>query len=97
MREQSSHEAHIAEAWTPFAENTVGGYPASTFIEAMAQAQQPREDPWVSLINRFWETNPLSAVVPIDVGEILNVFQKVWLDAARNPMRSWGLCSTKSL
>jgi polyhydroxyalkanoate synthase subunit PhaC len=93
MKEQASNGTNLLEAWTTLADSTAG-YPATTIIEALSQAQQRREeDPWVNLIDTLWKANPLSTVVPIDFGEILSVFQRVWLDALRNPWRSWKLYS----
>jgi polyhydroxyalkanoate synthase subunit PhaC len=94
MKEQSSDEANVMEAWNELASNTMAGYPATAIIEALAQAQQRSpQDPWVSLIDPLWNANPLSTTVPIDLGEIQSVFQQVWLDALHNPTRSWGLYS----
>ena len=93
MKERASNEANVSEAGTTLADTTAG-YPATAIIEALAQAQQRREEnPWVSLIDALWKANPLSTVVPIDFGEILEVFQRVWLDALRNPWRPWKLYS----
>jgi polyhydroxyalkanoate synthase len=50
-------------------------------------------DPWFTFIDRLWDANPLSEVVPIDLGEIVEVFQGVGLDALTNPMRLVGLYS----
>jgi polyhydroxyalkanoate synthase len=94
MNVRSSNEANVMEAWDGMASNTLAGYPASAIIEALTQAQQRSpQDPWVSLIDPLWRANPLSNMVPIDPGEMLNVFQQIWQDALRNPMRPWQLYS----
>jgi len=94
MKERSSDEANVMEAWNGLASNTMAGYPATAIIEALTQAQQPSpQDPWVSLIDPLWNANPLSNMVPIDPGEMLSVFQQIWQDALRNPMRPWQLYS----
>ena len=79
-------------------DETAAGYPADTFIEGIAQAQHKRkEDPWITLIDRLWDAMPASQVVPIDLGEIVEVFQRVWLDTLRNPARVWNLYSDFAL
>ena len=95
MKEQATNGAQIVESWAELADNTTAGYPAEPIVEALAQAQHGRkeEDPWVTLIDRLWDANPASDVVPIDLGEIVSIFQRVWLDALRNPTRLWGLYS----
>jgi len=94
MKEQASNGSKVLESWIELADNTTAGYPAEPIVEGLAEAQQSRkDDPWVTLIDRLWDANPLSNVVPIDFGEILSVFQRVWLDTLRNPTRLWGLYS----
>jgi poly[(R)-3-hydroxyalkanoate] polymerase subunit PhaC len=94
MQQKSSNGAKIVDSWAEVVDNTAAGYPADTFIEGLAEAQhRRREDPWVTLIDRLWDANPLSEVVPIDLGEILEIFQGVWLDALTNPTRLVGLYS----
>ncbi len=39
----------------------------------------------------YREANPYSDWVPVDVGEILSVFQHIWLDALSHPLRLWTL------
>ena len=94
MNEKATNGAQIVESWIELANNTMAGYPAEPIVEALAEAQHARkEDPWVTLIDRLWDANPASDVVPIDLGEIVSIFQRVWLDALRNPTRLWGLYS----
>ena len=92
MKESSSNESKRVDSWAKLVDNTMAGYPFAPIVQAMAQ-QERREDPWVTLIDRLWDANPLSNVVPIDFGEILEVFQQVWLDALSNPTRLVGLYS----
>jgi len=78
MKEQASNGSKVVESWIELADNTTAGYPAEPIVEGLAEAQQSRkDDPWVTLIDRLWDANPLSNVVPIDFGEILSVFQRV--------------------
>ena len=94
MQEKVSDGSKIVESWIKLADETTAGYPAEPIVEGLAEAQHSRkEDPWVALIDRLWDANPYSNVVPIDFGEILSIFQHVWLDALRNPTRRWGLYS----
>jgi polyhydroxyalkanoate synthase len=94
MKEKTSNSSNIVESWTELVDNTMAGYPFAPIVQAMTKAQQEgQEDPWVTLIDRLWDANPVSNVVPIDLGEILEVFQKVWLDALSNPTRLMGLYS----
>ena len=98
MNEKASNGAQIVESWVDLADTTTAGYPTGPIVEALAQAQHgPKEDPWVTLIDRLWDANPVSEVVPIDLGEIVSIFQRVWLDVLRNPTRLWGLYSNFAL
>jgi len=88
MKERSSNGSKTVDSWAELVDNTMAGYPFAPIVQAMAKAQQERqEDPWITLIDRLWDANPLSNVVPIDFGEILEVFQRVWLDGLSNPTR----------
>jgi polyhydroxyalkanoate synthase len=94
MKEKSANGTKIVNSWARLVDNTAAGYDADTIVEGLAEAQhRRREDPWVTLIDRLWDAHPLSEVVPIDLGEILEVFQGVWLDALSNPTRLPGLYS----
>jgi polyhydroxyalkanoate synthase len=94
MKEKSPNETKIVDSWAEVVDNTTAGYDAETLLEGLAEAQHRRqEDPWVTFIDRLWDANPLSEVVPIDLGEIVEVFQGVGLDALTNPMRLVGLYS----
>ena len=94
MTEKASNGSQIVESWIKLADNTMAGYPVEPIVEGLAQAQhRPKEDPWVTLIDRLWDAHPASKVVPVDLGEIVTIFQRVWLDALRNPTRLWGLSS----
>jgi polyhydroxyalkanoate synthase subunit PhaC len=94
VKEKASNGSKVVESWIELADNTTAGYPAAPIVEGLAEAQHRRkEDPWVTLIDRLWEANPLRTVVPIDFGEILSIFQRVWLDSLRNPTRLLGLYS----
>jgi hypothetical protein len=89
MKEASAIGSSPLESWSELIEKTMSGYPVTQVIASAAQ--DGKEDPWIALIDRLWETNPYNNLLPMDPGEILNTFQKVWLDAFRNPTRLWTL------
>jgi len=94
MKEKPVNETKIVDSLAEVVDNTAAGYDAEVLLEGLAEAQhRRREDPWVTFIDRLWDANPLSEVVPIDLGEILEVFQGVWLDALSNPTHLVGLYS----
>jgi polyhydroxyalkanoate synthase len=94
MKERPSNGSNIVESWLALADATMAGYPVAPVAEALTKTQhRPKEDPWVTFIDRLWDTHPLSTMMPIDFGEILSVFQQVWLDALSNPTRMLGLYS----
>ena len=60
MQQKLSNGAKIVDSWAQIVDETAAGYPADTFIEGLARAQhRRREDPWVTLIDRLWDANPL--------------------------------------
>ncbi len=93
-KEKASNGVQIVDSWAELADETVAGFDAEPIVEGLAEAQhQRKEDPWVTLIDRLWDANPASEYVPLDIGEILTIFQRVWLDTLRNPTRLLGLYS----
>src|SRR5579859_2297289 len=46
-------------------------------------------DAWSRLIDELWQANPMSRLVPLSPGEVSKAFQAMWLDALKNPARSW--------
>src|SRR6516225_7015444 len=91
MKEAHAKGPDAFESWSELIKKTMSGYPVTQALAGTAQ--DGKEDPWNSLIDRLWETNPYSNLMPMDPGEILDTFQKVWLDAFRNPTRLWTLYS----
>jgi polyhydroxyalkanoate synthase subunit PhaC len=83
----ASFDVNPMETWSKLVDNTLGGYPASQVVAKVAQ--NGKQDAWASFIDRAWEANPLSTMVPIDPGDTLRTFQAIWLDALRNPFRIW--------
>src|SRR5947209_9356944 len=76
-----------ADAWSELVDKTMAGYPATQAIGLAGK--NDKEDPWTALVERLWEANPYSNLLPIDPGELLSIFQQIWLDALRNPGRIW--------
>jgi polyhydroxyalkanoate synthase len=76
----------------PHGEPTLNGSSAALPEQARAtSAQSSKEDPWITLLERLWETNPVSEFVPLNVGEMLSVLQYIRLDLLNNPTRLWTL------
>ena len=91
MKEVPAKEERPFESWSELIEKTMSGYPV---MQAFTSAVQGgKEDPWNALIDRLWEANPSSNMMPMDPGEMLDTFQKVWLDVLSNPTRLWTLSS----
>jgi polyhydroxyalkanoate synthase subunit PhaC len=86
---ETSESFNPLENWTKLVDNALGGYPATQVIARAAQDGKDREEPWVAFMDRLWEANPYSTTLPIDPGDTLSIFQKIWLDALKNPMRVW--------
>ncbi len=86
MSERSSTDQKPFEAWKKLFESTMNVHPAS---HVTADAQQSGNDPCTTLIDKLWETNPYSKILPLDPAEIARAFQQMWMDALSNPARAW--------
>ena len=82
-----SDGSNSLDTWNKLIDNALGGYPATQVIARAAQ--NGKEEPWVAFIDRIWEANPYSTSLPIDPGDTLSIFQKIWLDTLKNPLRVW--------
>src|ERR1017187_386016 len=91
MKELLTQEPHTIESWSEHAQTPVGSSAIPMAQDIAKAVQDHKEDPWITLIERLWETIPYSDWVPMDVGEILSVSQHLWLDAVRHPLRLWTL------
>ena len=67
MKEVPAKEPSPGQSWSGLIEKTMSVNPVTHVIASAAQGG--REDPWVALINRLWEANPYSNVLPIDLDE----------------------------
>jgi len=91
MKEVPTKGERPFESWSELIKKTMSGYPVTqAFTHA---ARDGKEDPWFALIDRLWDASPTNSLMPLDPGEILDTFQKVWLDALSNPERLLSLYS----
>ncbi|MGZ3647027.1 MAG: PHA/PHB synthase family protein [Ktedonobacteraceae bacterium] len=91
MKEAQAKEERPFESWRELIEKSMSGY---TVTQAFpGAARDGKEDPWFALIDRLWDASPSNSLMPLDPGEILDTFWKVWLDALSNPDRLWTLYS----
>jgi polyhydroxyalkanoate synthase subunit PhaC len=91
MKEAQAKEERPFESWRELIEKTMSGYPVTQAFPGAAR--DGKEDPWFALIDRLWDASPSNSLMPLDPGEILDTFQKVWLDALSNPERLLSLYS----
>jgi len=91
MKEVPAKEEPHFESWSKLIEKTMSVYPVTQAFSSAAR--DGKEDPWFALIDRLWDASPSSNLMPMDPGEILDTFSKVWLDALNNPTRLWALYS----
>ncbi len=87
MPEFLPEESSPLDSWSKLVDSTLGGYPATQVIARAAQ--NGKEDPWITFIDQMWEASPYSNMLPIDPGDTLSIFQKIWLDSLKNPLRVW--------
>src|SRR5438034_1375253 len=87
MTDRSSREPSPFDTWSKLIESTMKGNPV--LQASVEQAAEGGKDPWIALIDQLWRANPYSKLVPLDPAEITRAFQQLWLDAARNPDRTW--------
>jgi polyhydroxyalkanoate synthase subunit PhaC len=94
MTEVPSKGPGVVDTWIKLVDSTLAGYKAiPSALTPTSTTQSDGKDPWITLIDQLWQTNPYSDMLPIDYGEILRVFQQIWLDVFSNPARSWALYS----
>jgi len=91
MKAVLTQESHVDASGTEPVK-ALAGSSATTMIPNVSKAVQiHKEDPWITLAERLWESMPYSDWVPVDVGEILNDSRLIWLDTFRHPFRLWTL------
>ncbi len=87
MQDTSSSEQTPIEDWMKLMENTMKRNPdAQTAYE---HEWVDKDDPWITLIDRLWQANPYSKLLPMNPVETVHAFQHIWLDALANPNRAW--------
>jgi len=64
MKEVPAKGPSPFQSWSELIEKTMNGNSARQAIASVAQ--DGREDPWLALIDRLWEANPYSNLLPID-------------------------------
>src|SRR6266581_3626175 len=78
------------ETWSKLIESTMQALPVKQPEIGYGQREEEtKKDPWFTLIDRLWQTNPYSKLLPIDPAEITRAFQQIWIDAISNPGRAW--------
>src|SRR6266550_4914880 len=78
------------ETWSKLIESTMQVLPVKQPEIGYGQREEEtKKDPWLTLIDRLWQANPYSKLLPIDPAEITRAFQQIWLDALSNPGRFW--------
>src|SRR3989441_9096086 len=87
MAERSMSEQTPFETWSKLIENTMKDNPA--LQGNSGQAVESGKDPWMTLIDKLWQANMSSKLLPIDPAEITYDFQQIWTDALRHPDRAW--------
>ncbi len=91
MKEVLTREPDAIESRSENAKTPAGSSAIPIAQNITKAVEDHKEDPWITLIERIWESMPYSDWVPVDVGEILSVSQHMWLDAFRHPLRLWTL------
>jgi polyhydroxyalkanoate synthase subunit PhaC len=87
MADTIASEQNPFEAWSKLIESTMKSNPVMrTTVE---RVQEGENDPWLTLINQFWQANPYSKLIPLDPAEMTRALQQIWLDAVKNPDRAW--------
>ncbi len=93
MADASSTGQSPIDAWNPrdksgdYIESTMQDHPALRMTAE--QARESGKDPWMTLIDKLWQANPSSKLLPIDPAEITHAFQQIWTDALSHPDRAW--------
>ncbi len=91
MTEQPSPGSGFSDTWDNLIANTMKANTSARQASAGSTASEPnsKNDPWLTLIDQLWRVNPYSKLAPMDPVEITRTFQRIWLDAARDPTRVW--------
>jgi len=87
MRDNTSSEQTPIEDWMKLLESTMKGNPHTQSNHKHESVD--KDDPWITLIDRLWQVNPYSKLLPVNPVETIHAFQHVWLDAITNPNHAW--------
>src|SRR5216684_197407 len=87
MRDNTSSDQTPIEDWMKLLESTMRGNPNTQSNHKHESVD--KDDPWITLIDRLWQVNPYSKLLPVNPVETIHAFQHVWLDAITNPNHAW--------
>ncbi len=89
MVENKAEGGYPWQVWTDFLLRAAG-IPAAGEKPASSRDQaDDTDDPWIRLIDRLWQTNPCSTLLPLDPAETVLAFRQIWTGAVRNPLHAW--------
>jgi hypothetical protein len=60
------------EVWMKLLENTMKGNPNTK--ASYKRKTVDKEDPWITLIDQLWRTNPYSKLLPVNPAEMTQTF-----------------------
>ncbi len=77
MKEVPAKKSALLSRGVELIEKTMSGYPV---MRAITSAHRDgKEDPWYALIDRLWEANPSSNLMPLDLVRFLILSRKYGL------------------
>jgi len=91
MKAVLTQESHVDASRTEPVQSQADSSVTSMTPDIVKAIQIHKEDHWITLIERLWESMPYSDWVPVDISEILNDSRLIWLDTFRHPFRLWTL------
>jgi len=91
MKAVLTQESHVDASGTEPVQSQADSSVTSMTPDIVKAIQIHKEDHWITLIERLWESMPYSDWVPVDISEILNDSRLIWLDTFRHPFRLWTL------
>ncbi len=89
MVENKAENGYPWQIWTDLLLRTLGLPRVEDESQAGGMPSDAKDDPWVGLIDRLWQANPFSTLLPLDPAETALAFRQVWAGAVRNPVYAW--------
>jgi len=75
MTDTSPTRQSPIETWSKLIESTMQEHTARQAEIGYGQREEEtKKDPWLTLIDRLWQANPYSKLLPIDPAEITRAF-----------------------